>query len=119
MLSCINPNDTWLPFSLYQHLPPLFTERFYNGSPSLYLIHNKGTKHKVWINPVNSTCNLYKLCGKEWAKFLKISMYTSVDVLHFISLERDTYYVIAYSDDGIECGGYNRRAIGIRQLDVS
>ena len=65
---------------------------------------------------MNSTANLYNMYGEEWAKFVKDSRYTNVDVLHFILQEEDTYYVTAYDDSGVECGGYNRTEIGRRQM---
>ena len=54
--------------------------------------------------------------GDEWAMFLKGSRYTNVQMLHFIREEEDTYYVTAYDDAGFECGGYDRRKIGARQM---
>ena len=63
---------------------------------------------------MNSTCNIFKFYGEEWAEFVKTSMYTNVNILHFMSLEEDTYYVTGYDDDGFECGGYHPATIGSR-----
>ena len=78
------------------------------------MIHNKGTKHKVWIE--KKCQNNFRLYGEEWEAFVKDSSYTNVAALHFIQEEADTYYVTAYGEDGSECGGYNRTEIGARQM---
>lgn len=68
----------------------------------------------MWIKEKSE--NHYKMYGEEWEQFLKDSRYTNVEMLHFIREEEDTYYVTAYNDAGIECGGYDRRSIGRRQM---
>ncbi|GKA62013.1 hypothetical protein Tco_0761532 [Tanacetum coccineum] len=49
-------------------LPNVFTEILYTGSPWVYLIHNRGIKHKVWLEKVSggyhndgTECNGYDL----------------------------------------------------------
>lgn len=97
-----------------QRLPSLFTDSFYNGSPWLYLIHNRGTKHKVWIH--QDSAKHYQIEGDEWTAFVKDSSYMNVETLHFILEEDNTYYVTGYDAAGWECGGYNEREIGNRQM---
>ena len=105
----------FIHFLRLQWLPPPFCEKFYTGSKWLYLMHNRGTKHKVWIKPVNSSCNILKFYGAGWAEFVRTSKYTDPSILHFMNLEKDMYYVTGYDKDGFECGGYNNAVIGSRQ----
>ncbi|GJZ33004.1 carotenoid 9,10(9',10')-cleavage dioxygenase 1-like protein [Tanacetum coccineum] len=53
---------------LMKVLPNVFTEILYTGSPWVYLIHNRGIKHKVWLEKVSggyhndgTECNGYDL----------------------------------------------------------
>ncbi|GKC57093.1 hypothetical protein Tco_1084691, partial [Tanacetum coccineum] len=64
----------------------------YTGCPWLYLINNKGTKHKVWLKKVCGTKN-YALFSHEWKEFLPGSRYVRVSTLHFIREGEDEYYV--------------------------
>ena len=97
----------------FQVLPNFFTERLYPVNPWIYLIHNRGTKHKVYIQKV--TGKRLKLYSDEWRGFLSDSRYTNVATFHFIREEEDCYYVTAYDNAGYECNGYNLAEVGYRQ----
>ncbi|GJT30850.1 hypothetical protein Tco_0911125 [Tanacetum coccineum] len=62
-------------FQTEQVLPSVFTETLYIGCPWLYLIHNRGTKYKVWLRKVSGT-NSYALFSNERKKFLHDSKYS-------------------------------------------
>ena len=85
-------------------LPGFFTERLYPRNRWIYLVHNRGTKHKVSWKISKGHVTLY---SKGWKDFLADSKYTNVLTFHFIREEEDYYYVTAYNDDGYECNGYN------------
>nr|GEW97186.1 DNA-binding pseudobarrel domain-containing protein [Tanacetum cinerariifolium] len=89
-----------------QVLPNLFTKTLYTGCLWLYLIHNIGTKHKVWLKKVSGTNN-YALFSHEWKAFLSDSIYVRVSTLHFIREGEDEYYVTTYHNGGIKCNGYD------------
>ncbi|PWA44959.1 eukaryotic aspartyl protease family protein [Artemisia annua] len=93
-----------------QMLPAFFTERLYPKNNWIYLIHNKGTKHKVYLKKLDGHLTLY---SHEWKTFLDESGYMNFSMLHFIREEPDLYYVTAYNDYGFECNGYND--VGDRQ----
>ena len=97
---------------LFQILPNLFTERFYPKNNWIYLIHNRGIKHKVYVKKVK---NCFKLHQDEWRKFLDDSKYINMATLHFIRHEEDCYYVTAYNNSGYEMSGYNLALTGYRQ----
>ena len=93
-------------------LPMFFTERLYPKNDRIYLIHNKGTKHKVYLKMVDGNLTLY---SHEWKEFLDDSGYRNIYMLHFIREEPDLYYVTAYNKMGFECNGYNFADVGDRQ----
>ncbi|GJY83145.1 hypothetical protein Tco_0496521 [Tanacetum coccineum] len=95
-------------------LPNVFTETLYTGNPWLYLIHNRGTKHKVWIKKVTVTNN-YAPLSNEWKAFISDSRYVMVNTLHFIRAAPDEYYVIGYHNDGCEGNGYDLARVGYQQ----
>nr|GEX51245.1 eukaryotic aspartyl protease family protein [Tanacetum cinerariifolium] len=80
-------------------LPSVFTEILYSGSPWVYLIHNRGTKHKVWLKRVSGRNN--------YALFSCDGRYVRVNTLHFIRVAPYEYYVTCYHNDGSECNGYD------------
>ncbi|GJW32675.1 hypothetical protein Tco_0052707, partial [Tanacetum coccineum] len=95
-------------------LPNVFTEILYTGYPWVYLIHNRGTKHKVWLEKVSGSNN-YALFSREWKAFITDSRYVRVNTLHFIRDAPDEYYVTGYHNDGSECNGYDLDRVGFRQ----
>ncbi|GJT67977.1 hypothetical protein Tco_1019457 [Tanacetum coccineum] len=95
-------------------LPNVFTEILYTGYPWVYLIHNRGTKHKVWLEKVSGSNN-YALFSREWKAFITDSRYVRVNTLHFIRAAPDEYYVTGYHNDGRECNGYDLDRVGFRQ----
>ncbi|GKC74430.1 hypothetical protein Tco_1120313, partial [Tanacetum coccineum] len=95
-------------------LPNVFTKNLYTGSPWVYLIHNRGTKHKVWLEKVYGRNN-YALFSREWKAFITDSQYMRVNTLHFIRAAPDEYYVTGYHSDGSECNGYDLDRVGFRQ----
>ena len=82
-------------------------------NPWIYLIHNRGTEHKVYIDKVPG--KLFKLYSDEWRDFLHDSRYQNVATFHFIREEEDCYYVTAYDNAGYECNGYDLALVGYRQ----
>nr|GEX33320.1 DNA-binding pseudobarrel domain-containing protein [Tanacetum cinerariifolium] len=97
-----------------QMLPCVFTETLYTGNPWLYLIHNRGKKHKVWLRKVSGTNN-YALFSNEWKEFLHDSKYVRVSTFYFIRQGMDEYYVTTYHNGGFECNGYDLVIVGQRQ----
>ena len=95
-----------------QMLPTFFKERWYPQNRWIYLIHNKGTKHKVYWKIVRGNLTLY---SHEWKHFLEDSNYRNIAMFHFIREEQDLYYVTAYNIAGYECNGYNLADVGYRQ----
>ncbi|GJV23190.1 hypothetical protein Tco_1375885 [Tanacetum coccineum] len=95
-------------------LPNVFTETLYTGIPWLYLIHNRGTKHKVWLQKVTGKNN-YTQFSDEWKAFISDSRYMRVNTLHFIRVAPDEYYVTGYHNYGSKCNGYDLAHIGYRQ----
>ena len=93
-------------------LPKLFTDHFHPKNRWIYLIHNLGTKHKVYVAKVG---NCFKLYQAEWRAFLDDSKYANMATLHFIRLEEDCYYITAYDINGYEMSGYNLNLAGYRQ----
>ena len=93
-------------------LPRFFTETLYPHDRWLYLIHNGGTKHKVYLKMVAGHLTLY---SSEWKAFLEDSKYVNVSTFHFIRQEQDCYYVTGYNDAGHECNGYLLTLVGNRQ----
>ncbi|GKB92271.1 hypothetical protein Tco_0964543 [Tanacetum coccineum] len=87
-------------------LPNVFTKNLYTSSPWVYLIYNRGTKHKVWLEKVSGRNN-YALFSREWKSFITDSRYMRVNTLHFIRAAPDEYYVTGYHNDGSECNGYD------------
>ncbi|GKB72621.1 hypothetical protein Tco_0934033, partial [Tanacetum coccineum] len=87
----------------------------YTGSPWVYLIHNCGTKHKVWLEKVFGS-NIYALFSREWKAFITDSRYVRVNTLHFIRAAPDEYYVTSYHNDGCECNGYDLDHVGFLQM---
>ncbi|GKA70181.1 hypothetical protein Tco_0776245 [Tanacetum coccineum] len=78
------------------------------------MIHNRGTKHKVWLRKVSGRNN-YALFSREWKAFITDSRYVRVNTLHFIRAAPDEYYVTGYHNDGSECNGYDLDSVGFRQ----
>nr|GEU66065.1 hypothetical protein [Tanacetum cinerariifolium] len=101
-------------FARFKVLLNVFTETLYTGNPWVYLIHNHGTKHKVWLKNVYGTNN-YALYSCEWKAFITHSQYVRVNTLHFIRATPDEYYVTGYHNDGTECNGYDLARVGFRQ----
>ena len=93
-------------------LPQFFTETLYPKNNWLYLIHNMGTKHKVFVKKVAGHFALY---SSEWRDFLDNSKYVNVATFQFIREEQDCYYVTGYNDAGYECNGYDLALVGYRQ----
>lgn len=93
-------------------LPALFTETLYPKKRWIYLIHNRGTKHKVYWKLVRGRITLQ---GSEWQAFIDQSQYINVATFHFIRQEEDCYYVTGYNDAGHECPGYDLALLGYRQ----
>lgn len=90
----------------------MFTERFYPKNNWVYLIHNLGTKHKVYVAKVGKCFKLYE---REWRTFLDDSKYVNMRTLHFIRDSEDCYYLTAYNQFGYEMNGYNLALVGYRQ----
>lgn len=105
--------DTIHSIFILQLLPTFFTERLYPKKGWIYLIHNGGTKHKVYTKMAGG--NRLKLYDIEWHKFLDDSKYRHVTTFHFIREEEDSYYVTAYDNSGSELNGYNLDVVGYRQ----
>ncbi|GJT43115.1 hypothetical protein Tco_0951830, partial [Tanacetum coccineum] len=103
-----------LRFIRSQVLPSVFTETLYTECPWLYLIHNRGTKHKVCLKKVSGTNN-YALFSNEWKEFLHESKYIRVSTFYFIHQGVDEYYVTAYHNGGFECNGYDLVRVGNKQ----
>ncbi|GJW93740.1 RNA-directed DNA polymerase, eukaryota [Tanacetum coccineum] len=78
------------------------------------MIHNSGTKHKVWLEKVSGSNN-YALFSREWKAFITDSRYVWVNTLHFIRAAPDEYYVSGYHNDGSECNRYDLDRVGFRQ----
>lgn len=93
----------WAYFYFHsQILPKVFNETLFTGSKVLYLIHNKGRKHKVPIKKMPRETK-YALHRSDWKDFLIDSGYVNVDTFHFIREGENEFYVTAFHNDGTKC----------------
>nr|GEZ98295.1 hypothetical protein [Tanacetum cinerariifolium] len=96
-------NKTTFPES--HVIPEIYNEEACNGNSAIYIKSTNGYRYKVTLKRPDK--GLWYLSGNKWTEFCNNSLNENVSLIYFIIEEGDDcFYVIGYTSNVNEVGGY-------------